>query len=221
MRSAGMNWAGIRRLAKPVAAVKEGVMTTSTQTGIRKSHLWGGAFFVGTLGMGGMSRALEWGGWQTMVAIMVPMLLLIPFIRSMEREKSVSGCYSPAMRAYNRRAIIFALSYMIALFAAIAATDALKPTGILAYALAVLPSLPIVYMVYSMGRYLTDEADEYLRMKAVIAALFGTGILLVVATFWGFLESFKLVPHQPGWWAVPIWAIGLGLGQLWQKVRGA
>ncbi len=194
-------------------------MNTASQPRIRKSYLWGAAFFIGTFGMGITARVLDWGGWQTMVAIMVPMLLLIPFIRSMEREKGISGCYSPAMRAYNRRAIVFALSYMIALFVAIMATDAVKPTGVLAYALAVLPSLPIIYMVYSMGKYLTDEADEYLRMKTVIAALFGTGVLLVVATFWGFLESFKLVPHQPGWWAVPIWAIGLGLGQFWQQVR--
>jgi hypothetical protein len=196
-------------------------MDTTTQTGIRKSHLWGAAFLIGTLGMGIMSRALEWGGWQTMVAIMIPMALLVPFIRSMEREKSTSGCYSPAMRVYNRSAMVFAFSYMIALFAAIMATDALKPTGVLAYALAILPSLPLIYMVYSMGKYLTNETDEYLRMKAVIAALFGTGVLLVVATIWGFLESFKLVPHQPGWWAVPVWAIGLGLGQFWQKVRDA
>ena len=195
-------------------------MEASEKGGIRKSHLWGAAFVIGTFGMGALSRALEWGGWQTMVAVGVPMLLLVPFIRSLERENQKSGCASPAMRAYNRRSLIFAFSYMAALFVAILATDAWKPTGVLAYALAILPSLPLIYMVYAMGRYLTDEADEYLRMKTVIAALIGTGILLVVATVWGFLESFGLAAHQPGWLAVPIWAIGLGIGQLWQKVRG-
>lgn len=194
-------------------------METSTSMGFRKSYFWGGAFVVATFGMGILSRALDWGGWQTMVAVGVPMLLLIPFIRSLEQENQKSGCTSPAMKAYNRRALIFAFGYMIALFVAILATDALKPTGAPAYALAVLPSLPLVYMVYAKGRYLTDETDEYLKMKAVIAALFGTGVLLVVATVWGFLESFKLVSHQPSWWAVPVWAIGLGIGQLWQKVR--
>lgn len=194
-------------------------MDAEPQKGLRKSHLWGAAFMIGTFGMGFLSRALEWGGWQTMVAVGVPMFLLIPFIRSLERENKRNGCISPAMRAYSRRSLIFAFGYMAALFIAILATDALKPTGILAYALAILPSLPIIYMVYAMGKYLTDEADEYLRMKTVIAALFGTGVLLVIATVWGFLESFELVPHQPGWWAVPIWAIGLGLGQFWQKVR--
>ena len=195
-------------------------MEAKEKGGIRKSHLWGAAFMIGTFGMGSLSRALEWGGWQAMVAVGVPMVLLVPFIRSLEREDQTSGCASPAKRAYNRRSLIFAFGYMAALFIAILATDALKPTGVLAYALAILPSLPLMYMVYAMARYLTDGADEYLRMKTVIAALFGTGVLLVVATIWGFLESFRLAPHQPSWWAVPLWAIGLGIGQLWQKVRG-
>ena len=36
-----------------------------------------------------------------------------------------------------------------------------------------------------------------------------------------FLEMFELVPHIWAWWVLPVWAIGLGLAQLWQKVRGA
>lgn len=196
-------------------------MEANEKAGIRKSHLWGAAFIIGMFGLGSLSRALEWGGWQTMVAVGVPMLLLIPMIRSLERENKTKGCVTPAMRAYNRRSLIFAFSYMAALFIAILATDAWKPTGVLAYALAILPSLPLIYMVYAMSKYLSDETDEYLRMKAIMAALFGTGVLLVVATVWGFLESFSLAPHQPSWWAVPVWAIGLGIGQLWQKVRGA
>ena len=39
-----------------------------------------------------------------------------------------------------------------------------------------------------------------------------------IGSFWGFLETFELVPHVPGWWAVPIWALGMGLGQAWQSL---
>ena len=42
--------------------------------------------------------------------------------------------------------------------------------------------------------------------------------MLAIGSFWGFLETFELVPHVPGWWAVPIWAIGMGLGQAWQSM---
>jgi hypothetical protein len=35
-----------------------------------------------------------------------------------------------------------------------------------------------------------------------------------VATFYGFLDTFQLVPHVEGWAAVPLWAIGLAVGNL-------
>ena len=39
--------------------------------------------------------------------------------------------------------------------------------------------------------------------------------------FWGFLEMFELVPHIWAWWVLPVWgSVGLGLAQLWMKVRG-
>ena len=47
------------------------------------------------------------------------------------------------------------------------------------------------------------------------------GLVLALGIFWGFLEMFELVPHVWAWWVLPVWAIGLGLAQLWQKVRGA
>src|SRR3546814_19897383 len=87
--------------------------------------------------------------------------------------------------------------------------------------IAVLPALPIVYFVWVLYRYLIEETDEYLKMRNVINALFGLGFLLIVATVWGFLESFKVVPHVESWMAVPAWALGLGLGHLWQRTRGA
>jgi hypothetical protein len=196
-------------------------MTTQSETGNgrRISLYWGAAFVIGTFGTGTLARYFQLDGWLTMAVMIPPMLLLIPFLRSVERANIQAGNSSPAMQRYNRRALIFAFGYMAALFAAIGATDMFKPQGAVAWVLAILPSLPIAYMVYAMGRYLTEEDDEYLRMKAASAALIATGLLLVVATTWGFLESFGLVPHQPGWWAVPVWAVGLGLGQLVMKAR--
>ena len=53
----------------------------------------------------------------------------------------------------------------------------------------------------------------------MLASLIGLGLVLSAGSFWGFLETFGLVPHVPGWWAVPIWAIGMGLGQAWLAWR--
>src|SRR3546814_826705 len=86
---------------------------------------------------------------------------------------------------------------------------------------AVLPALPIIYFVWALYRYLVEETDEYLKLRYAINALFGLGFLLIVGTVWGFLESFKVVPHVESWTVVPVWAIGLGVAQIWQRMRGA
>jgi hypothetical protein len=117
--------------------------------------------------------------------------------------------------------LFFSFSYMIMLFAAISAFNQLDPKGPLLWIIAVLPALPIGYFVWALGRYLVEETDEYIRMKQISAGLFATGVLLVSATIWGFLETFGVAPHVPSWAAIPVWAIGLGLGHFYNKLRGA
>ncbi|MBO9574151.1 MAG: hypothetical protein J7494_00300 [Sphingobium sp.] len=151
--------------------------------------------------------------WK-MVMILAPMLLLIPMVRTIERAQRDCGNFSEALRRYNRRSLIWTFAYMVALFSAISVNKAWHPEGPLLWLIAILPSLPLFFFIYAMGRYLVEEKDEYLRQRAILAALWATGILLAVATCYGFLETFKLVPHQPGWWAVPVWAIGLAIGNL-------
>ncbi|TMM48315.1 hypothetical protein [Qipengyuania marisflavi] len=87
------------------------------------------------------------------------------------------------------------------------------------FLLALMPIIPILAMIWVMARYLKEETDEYLRHRAVTASLVGLAAVLGVGSFWGFLETFELVPHVPGWWSVPIWALGMGLAQLVWKVR--
>ena len=67
--------------------------------------------------------------------------------------------------------------------------------GPLAYVIAILPALPIIGFFAAIGRYLLDEADEYLRMMMVRQTLVASGFALTVATVWGFLESFGLAAH--------------------------
>ena len=73
-------------------------------------------------------------------------------------------------------------------------------------------------MIYVMARYLREEQDEYLRHRAVNASLVGLACVLGVGSFWGFLETFELVAHVPGWWSVPVWAIGMGAAQAWMAI---
>ncbi|HJS41655.1 MAG TPA: hypothetical protein VJ763_09690 [Sphingomicrobium sp.] len=130
--------------------------------------------------------------------------------RAGERRAIAAGNFSPAMGRYNRRMLTAGAIYVLGLFTAIWVHDELQPNGPAAFAVAFLPSIGVLWMVWAMGRLLAEETDEYLRHRMVRASLFGLGTLLTLATVWGFFEQFDLVPHVPAWAAVPIFALGLG-----------
>lgn len=68
-------------------------------------------------------------------------------------------------------------------------------TGILAYALAVLLSLPLVGLIVAFGLYLRDEQDEFLRNVQIQSMLWSIGATFTVTIFLGFLEFLGLTPH--------------------------
>jgi hypothetical protein len=183
--------------------------------------LWPTAFVISMFGAGTFARLIDLSAFWSMAIMIPPMLLLFPMVKAAQkRQQTVCGNVSPAIIAYNRRMLVWSFTYMAALFGAITTFHQLKPTGPILWFIAIIPALPIIYFVWAMGRYLVEETDEYIRMQQVKAALFATSLLLVLATFWGFLETFGVAPHLPGWWAIPVWAVGLGLGSLYNKVRG-
>lgn len=190
-------------------------------SGQRSPLLWGLAFMVAMFGTGIFARTVDLNSFWSMAVMLPPMLLLIPLIRSVERGGNLAGCNSPALNRYNRRGLVWAFGYVAALFFAISVNDWLAPEGPLLWLIAVLPALPIVYFVWALYRYLVEETDEYLKMRYVGDALFGLGLLLIVSTIWGFLESFEVVPHVASWIVVPVWAIGLGLSQIRRRIRGS
>ena len=141
--------------------------------------------------------------------------LLIPMVRSTERK-----CRSnAAIIRYTRRMLAASFGYVLGLGIAVALFNSvtLPPAAVLAIAL--LPTLPTFVMIWAMARYLIEETDEYLRHRSVQAALISLGLMLAVGIFWGFLETFELVPHVPSWWVLPVWAVGLGVAQLWMWAR--
>ena len=143
--------------------------------------------------------------------------LLIPFSRSLGRRDST--CVSRAAIRYTKGIAITSLLYVLGLGLAITLDRRMELSGAVAFLVALMPVIPILAMIWVMGRYLVEEQDEYLRYKAMIASLAGLALVLAAGSFWGFLETFGLVPHMPGWWAVPVWAIGMGLGQAWMSLR--
>lgn len=124
---------------------------------------------------------------------------------------------SAAQRRYVRTTILLMTGYGFILFGVTAFFVNGAPTGVSAYLAALLPALPVIGVFYAIGRYLSEETDEYIRMLEVRKALIATGFALSIATAWGFLENFELVPHVYAYWAAILWFGGLGLGQCVNK----
>jgi len=114
--------------------------------------------------------------------------------------------FTPAQRRYNRSVLLLCTAYALILFGVITFFRNSAPTGVSAYAAAILPALPIIGVFVAMGRYLSAERDEYIRM------------LTVRQTIWGFLENFDLVGHVDAYYAAVLWFGGLGIGSLMNRL---
>ena len=119
---------------------------------------------------------------------------------------------SPATRRYNVRVLVLSLVYALALLGAVYGFKHHLLAGPLAWIVAVLPALAIVGVFGSIGLYLVEEKDEYLRVMMVRQTLWASGFALSIATVWGFLESFELVSHVESYYVAVLWFGGLGLG---------
>lgn len=137
------------------------------------------------------------------------------------RNRSAGACTppSPAARQYRRRQLLAAALYAAVLIGAIEAHEGLRLAGPLAYAIAVAPAAPVIWMIAAMGLYLREETDEFQRSLRVESSLWATGGMLSITAVWGFLEMFDLVPHVEAWAVTPLWALLLGLANLFTRRR--
>lgn len=127
--------------------------------------------------------------------------------------------FNAAQRRYNFRVLGLSLAYVGALLGVVFVFNHRAPTGVVAYALAVLPALPILGILWAMARYLREEQDEYLRHMETGKALGATAFMLAVTTVWGFLQTFELLPRVDFYWAAVLWFAGLGLASCWRAIR--
>jgi len=118
---------------------------------------------------------------------------------------------SPAVRRFVRSSWMSAV--LVSLFAVVAAVAFRRwhLTGLLAYPVAVLPALPILWVLIETGRYLAAEKDEFQRNLLVECLLGGIGGTLAVTTVWGYLEDFLRAPRLDLIWIYPIFWLFVGL----------
>jgi hypothetical protein len=88
----------------------------------------------------------------------------------------------------------------------------LHPTGPALWLIALLPAVPLSMVFWFYGRFFVELTDEYIRLLEIKKALIATGIVMMAATAWGFLESYAGAPHVP-LFAVPLaWFPCQGIG---------
>lgn len=184
----------------------------------RSPKFWGALLAISVALVAGLKLGGVISPMAGYILLALAMLLMIPLIHTAARQASC-GAASPASIRYLRRIMLSTVLYVVGLGIGVRIDDTMTLTGGGAFLVALLPALPTVGIVATMGRYLVEETDEYLRHRALIANIFGLGAVLTSASFWGFLETFEVVPHAPAWWAVPIWAIGMGAGQAVMRLR--
>ena len=126
---------------------------------------------------------------------------------------------SPALRRYIRRLVVLMCIYMVTLLIAVRAFRADAVSGAAAYALAILPALPVIGVFWAVMRLLVEEPDEFIRLIHVRQCLVATGFCLTVMTIWEFLQNFELVPlGNGGFGAAFFWFVGLGLGGIYNRL---
>jgi hypothetical protein len=174
--------------------------------------LWA-ALFAFNMALIAAAWIFEWIEYPApLILIALNMGLVVKMAREARRRQEQKGAMSPALRTYNRRVLTAFALYGLAMIGGGTLYDRLQPEGLVLWLLALAPLAPLLGAIWAMVRYYRDEDDEFLRHRAVVGALVGLLLVLVLGTTWGFLEMYGLVPHVWNWWVFPIWAVGLGIG---------
>lgn len=195
-------------------------MNAAAQRGAGRSRwFWGGMMFASFGAIAALRITDAIGETTGFVLMACAMVLIVPLMRASLVHQRTTGHLSPAVVRYTRRFMVASLGYMLGLGIAITLSERIALSGTGAFLVALLPVAPIFVMIWAMARYLIEEEDEFLRHRATMASLFGLGVVLAAGSFWGFLETFGVVPHVWAWWTFPVWAIGMGLAQCWMAWR--
>ena len=91
--------------------------------------------------------------------------------------------------------------------------------GAIAYLIAVLPTLPLLWALFAAGAYLAEEKDEFQRTVQVQSLLGGIGGTLAVTTVCAYLEDFAHAPRLDMIWVYPIFWLFVAISYPVVKAR--
>lgn len=120
----------------------------------------------------------------------------------------------PAFRAYLWRFFPTMAIYVALVFISPFMIEKTHASGPLLWAIAVLPSLPLMAVFWIIGLLLIELRDEYVRMLQIRQSLVATGFALSAASAWGFLEVYAHARHLPLFTVPILWFAGLAVGSV-------
>jgi hypothetical protein len=121
---------------------------------------------------------------------------------------------TPAQRAHIRRVLWLMLVYAIVLppLVWLRATRHISDSLLLIMAIAA--SVPVLGMLASWGRYLSDERDEYHQALSLRRIAIATNATMGAAVVWGFLQAFGVMPLVEAYWIPFAWVVMQGVSAL-------
>ena len=131
------------------------------------------------------------------------------------------GTSSVVQRRYVIRCWVSAMLVIVLSISAALAFKLGHLHGPLAYPVAALPALPILWMLVETGRYLADEKDEFQRNLYVQCLLGGTFGTLAATTMWAYLEDYARVPRLDLIWVYPMFWLFAAIAYpvVWRRYR--
>jgi len=131
------------------------------------------------------------------------------------------GRTDPALRACFIRVAWAMAIYLLLIVAVPFMIAAWQPTGAALWLIALLPAAPMSAIFWFYGRCFAELRDEYVRLLEIRKALIATGLVLTLATAWGFLEAYAKAPHIPLYFVALAWfachAIGSAVSALIER----
>ena len=128
------------------------------------------------------------------------------------------GAFNPVRRRYLIRTLVVTGIYVAGVVGAKYLISNVGVSQPLAVAVALVPGLAMAAMFYNTISMIGATTDEFMRMLAVRQQLIAAGIALAGASVWGSLEMFYLAPHVDAFYIVVLWAMGLFVGQLANRI---
>ncbi len=189
----------------------------------RSPAFWGALMGVSYAALGGLAMAGAIEGTALLILMLVPMVIMVPLIKSANRRVDAGGnaCFAKgeAQKRYLKRVAISTSIYMLAMAGLVFTENAEGIADTWRILAAIPPGLAIIGVFWAIGRLIVEEQDEFIRMLVVRQSLIATAITLSIASVWGFLEIADAVPHADAYWWAVLWFAGLGIGAVSNRMK--